>query len=57
MAECPAAVTGETLNRYAIIGSIADLGTSTCNAPYESGSIEPWSKKNITPSLSTAKFW
>lgn len=42
---------------YAIIGSIADRGTSTCNAPYESGSIAPWSKKNRIPSLSTAKFW
>ncbi|SKV58943.1 Uncharacterised protein [Mycobacteroides abscessus subsp. massiliense] len=41
---------------YAIIGSIADRGTNTCSAPYESGNIAPWSKKNITPSLSTAKF-
>ncbi|CQA11020.1 Uncharacterised protein [Mycobacteroides abscessus subsp. abscessus] len=45
------------LPRHAIIGSIADRGTSTCNAPYESGSIAPWSKKNRIPSLSTAKFW
>lgn len=50
-------VTGETFWSYAIIGSIADRGTSTCSAPYESGSIAPWSKKNRIPSLSTAKFW
>ncbi|SHU17259.1 Uncharacterised protein [Mycobacteroides abscessus subsp. abscessus] len=48
---------GGSFCRYAIIGSIADRGTSTCNAPYESGSIAPWSKKNRIPSLSTAKFW
>ncbi len=41
---------------YAIIGSIADRGTSTCNAPNDSGNNTPWSKKNITPSLTTAKF-
>lgn len=41
---------------YAIIGSIADRGTSTCNAPAESGNNTPWSKKKITPSLTTAKF-
>ncbi|QOF28096.1 hypothetical protein E3G43_001645 [Mycobacteroides abscessus] len=48
-------VTGD--RSYAIIGSIADRGTSTCSAPYESGNIAPWSKKNRIPSLSTAKFW
>ena len=41
---------------YAIIGSIADRGTSTCNAPDEAGNTTPWSKKKITPSLTTAKF-
>ena len=41
---------------YAIIGSIADRGTSTCNAPTEAGNNTPWSKKKITPSLTTAKF-
>ncbi|SHX90991.1 Uncharacterised protein [Mycobacteroides abscessus subsp. bolletii] len=49
--------TPAKLAYYAIIGSIADRGTSTCSAPYESGSIAPWSKKNRIPSLSTAKFW
>lgn len=48
---------GRSSRSYAIIGSIADRGTSTCSAPYESGSIAPWSKKNRIPSLSTAKFW
>lgn len=42
--------------RHAIIGSIADRGTSTCNAPVEAGNNTPWSKKKITPSLTTAKF-
>ena len=41
---------------YAIIGSIADRGTSTCKAPAEAGNNTPWSKKKITPSLTTAKF-
>lgn len=38
----------------ASIGSIADRGTSTWAA---SGNNAPWSKKKITPSLTTAKFW
>jgi hypothetical protein len=42
---------------YAIIGSMADRGARTCTAPYEAGSSTPWSKKKITPSLTTAKFW
>lgn len=41
---------------YAIIGSIADRGTNTCSAPAEAGNNTPWSKKKITPSLTTAKF-
>ncbi len=45
------------LDRQASIGSMLDRGTSTCNGPAESGSNTPSSKKKITPSLTTAKFW